>query len=80
VVDKGQAQVPSSQSPTSHAGYDGVAENRIGALGRHSAPEIREEGSGIVGHWVVPTQVRVLSLVHGCSVGRPSGGRLDMTP
>ena len=29
------------------------------------------------GHWVVPTQVRLLGLVHGWSIGRPSGGRLD---
>ena len=35
-------------------------------------PEIREEGRGRGGHWVVPTQAKVLSPVHGYSVGRSS--------
>ena len=33
-VDKGQPLVPDSQSPASHTGYGGGAENRIGALGQ----------------------------------------------
>ena len=36
VVDKGQPQVPGSQSLASHIGYRGGVENRIGALGQHS--------------------------------------------
>ena len=34
------------------------------------------EGRGTGGCWEVPTQMRVLSLVHGYSIGRPSGRRL----
>jgi hypothetical protein len=71
-----QPQVPGSQPLASHAGYGRGAENRIGAPGQHSGP--REEGE-VMGRgwcWVVSTQVRVLSPVCSCSVGRPSGGRL----
>ena len=39
--------------------------------------KIREEGRGREGRWVVPTQARVFGLVCGCSVRRPSVGRLD---
>ena len=42
MVDKGQPQVPGSQSPAS-IGYIGGAEKRIGALGQHSALQIRED-------------------------------------
>ena len=34
-VDKRQPPVPGSQSPASHAGYSGGAENRIEAPGQH---------------------------------------------
>ena len=46
MVDKGQPQVPGSQSPESYAGYSRGGENRIEALGRHTALEIREEEQG----------------------------------
>jgi hypothetical protein len=46
VVYKGQPQVPGSQSPESYAGYSRGGENRIEALGRHTALEIREEEQG----------------------------------
>jgi hypothetical protein len=45
-VDKGQPQVPGSHSPAFNDGYNGGAENRIGAPGQHSALEIREERAG----------------------------------
>jgi hypothetical protein len=40
------------------------------APGWHWAPEIRKEGRW-GGHWVVPTQVRVFSLVRGCKYSEP---------
>jgi hypothetical protein len=51
-----------SQSPAPHTGYGGGAENIIGDPGRR---EERAGKGGVLGG--------VLSLVHGCSVGRPSG-------
>ena len=78
MVDKGQPQVTSSQPLAFHAGYSGGTENRRGAPGLQLAPEIREERIG--GKGVVSMQERVFSLVHGCSVVRPSGGSLDVAP
>ena len=55
-VDKGQPFLPGSLSLTPHTGYSRGAENRIGALGWHEAPEIREKGMGRGRHRVVTTQ------------------------
>jgi hypothetical protein len=72
-VDKGQPQVPGSQSSASHAGYGGGAENRWGPQGGTQPGGERKRGVG-----GSPTQARVLSLVSGCNIGRPPGSRLDM--
>jgi hypothetical protein len=74
-VDKGQLLVPGSQSLASHAGYDRGAENRIGAPGRHSAPEIREEGRGKVGTgWFPRRQESLVQSMAGAQEGLLSGG------
>ena len=75
MVDEGQPQVPGSQSPASHTGYGEEAENRIGAPGRHSAPEIREEGRGKVGTgWFPRRQESLVQSMAGAQEGLLSGG------
>ena len=60
---QGAAPIPGSQSLASHAGYSGGAENRIGALGRHSFPEGKGRDVRVKeGCWMVPTQASVFSL------------------
>ena len=46
MVDKGQLQVPGSQSLASHAGYSRGAENRIGPLGGTRPMEEGRRGQG----------------------------------
>jgi hypothetical protein len=72
-------EITSSQSRASHAGYRGRAENKLGPRGWlcQSLRAKGRKGQGENGHWVVPTQVRVLGPVRGWSTGRPSSGRLD---
>lgn len=48
MVDKGQLQVPGSQSPASHDRYGEGAENKIGAL-EGKGREGRGKGGGVLG-------------------------------
>ena len=59
-------------------GHHRRAENKMGAprSGLVNPGDEGRRGQGKRGHWVVPTQARVLGLVHGWSAGRPSSGRL----
>jgi hypothetical protein len=73
-VDKGQSYITGSQSPASHSGYHGGAENKWGPHGQLISPGAEERrGQGERGSWMVPTRARILGLVNGWSAGRPSG-------
>ena len=59
-------------------GHRGRAENRMGAPGAAQSALVPKGGEsrGRGRCWMVPTQVRVLGLVHGRNAGRPSRGRV----
>ena len=71
-------QVLSLQHPTLHT-TEKLKQNSgpRAALGPRGERKIGQRERG---HWVVPTQARVLSQVSGCSAGRPPGRRLDGAP
>jgi hypothetical protein len=62
------------------AGYLGRAEKKMGVpWGSLVIPGAEgKRGQGDRGLWVVPTRVRVLGPVRGCSTGRPSLRRLNI--